>query len=553
MHPRILLAGLIVAMVQPSLAATDTALLRLQEGAAALMRGNFDQAITSYDQALKEPDLPSARLAGIYNDRGVANWRLGRHEPALADFNKSIELYNGSAATYNNRANVYNDMARYSEAIADLDRAIALAPAYGAAYNNRGNARFQLGRHEEALADYRRAIELMPTNAVPYNGRAQAQEMLGQPYAGLRFITRAISLNGKYTAAYRNRALILQHLQRDEDALADYERLITLAPEDPELYVGRGQVHLQQKKIQPAIKDFSKAIELDPQNAQAFAGRGAAHAELKRPDLAIADFDQAINLDPKLAEAYYRRADALFRSGNADRAEADLVTALGLKPNYAEVYKLRGEMAEAKADPQGAIAAYKQAAEFDPFLEGVAEPLKKLTGSDEKTAKPLGDIVKGWEIVSPSKGRFVALNPAYPQLKVLLEMHGPGQPEILDWTALSEGLRGFGLLRYAGGSLPASSSDAGRHELVAIVDLRKNMVVSIEPHIAGEAKAKWDWSPTGVVVTDAEGVISAHELRPAPKPKPVPVAQDRPWYEDSRGGGGGGGHRSRGLFDWLFR
>ncbi len=548
----VLFAGLLVALSQPVIAATDTSLLKTQEATAALLRGKFDQAVEFFDQILKTPDLPSQRLASIYSDRGVALWRLGRSDEALKDFNRSIELSNASAATYNNRANVLIDLGKYDQAIADLDRAISLAPAYGAAYNNRGNANFQLGRNQEAVADYKRAIELMPTNAVPYNGRAEAQGSLGQPYAGLRNITRAISLNGKYTAAYRNRALILQHLEREDDALADYERLITLAPEDPELYVGRGQAYLKLKKYSNAIKDFSKAIEIDAQNAQAYLGRGASQIERDNNKEALADLDQAITLDAKLPEAYYRRAQVEVRLADPDHASADLAKALELVPNYADAYKLRAEMAEAKGNTDPAIADYRKAAEFDPFLPGIAEKLKKLTGADEQIFKPLGPAEKGWEIISPSTGRFVAINSLFPQLKVLLEMHGEGQPEILDWTPLSDALRGFGLLRYAAGKLPGGA-ESDRFEFVAILDMRRNIVVSIEPHVAGEMKAKWEWSPTGVVVTDAEGVISAHELREPPKPKPEakPVSRENPWYEDNGGGRNYG--RSRGLFDWLFR
>jgi tetratricopeptide (TPR) repeat protein len=332
--------------------------------------------------------------------------------------------------------------------------------------------------------------------------------------------------------------------------LADYERLITLAPEDPALYVGRGQVYLKQKKYAPALKDFSKAIEIDPQNVQAYVGRGASQIERENHKEALVDLDQAIALDPKLPEAYYHRAQVHVRLADPDRAKDDLVKALELVPNYAEALKLRGEMAEARGETDPAIADYRKALELDPFIAGVADKLKKLTGAEEAAYKPISEPSKGWSIITPSKGRFVATNPLYPQLKVLLEMHGDGQPEILDWTPLSDALRGFGLLRYSAGNLPAGV-EGGFFEFVAILDLRRNIVISIEPHVAGEMKAKWEWSPTGVVVTDAEGVISAHELREPPKPKPeVKPARDRPWFDEGYSDRGG---RQRGLFDWLFR
>ncbi len=550
----LLIACFFVAAMQPLYAATDTALVRIQEGTAALLRGKYDQAVISFGKALNEPDLPSNRLARIHSDRGVAHWRLAQHEEALKDFNRAIELYDGSAATHNNRANVLIDLGRYQEALSDLNRAISLAPAYGAAYNNRGNTHFQLGQHEQALKDYRKAIQLMPANAVPYNGRAQVQELLGRPYSGLRYITRAISLNGKYAAAYRNRAVIYQRLEREDDALGDYEKLINLSPEDADLYLGRGQVYLKQGKKNSALKDFTKAIELDPQNAQAYVGRGATQIDRKRYDDALQDLNQAILLDPKLAEAYYRRGETYYQLNDFELAETDLTKAAELMSNYAEVFVIRAKIAEAQDNKDAAIAAYRQALDYDPFIEGAAEALKDLAGEDGQLTQPIAEAVKGWEIISPFKGRYVALNSTYPKLKVLLEMHGEGAPAILDWTPLSDNLRNFGLLRYAAGRLPNSANESDRYELVAIIDIRRQNVISIEPFLTGTTEAKWDWSKTGVVVTDAEGVISAHELRAPPKPKPEPrPRQRREWYDDDDDDyGWERRRRPRGLFDWLF-
>jgi tetratricopeptide (TPR) repeat protein len=251
-----------------------------------------------------------------------------------------------------------------------------------------------------------------------------------------------------------------------------------------------------------------------------------------------------------------KRAEAHFHTDNAEAAKADLAKALELQPASAEAYKLMGRMSEAEENPSEAIASYKKAVELDPFVEGAREALDRLGAEQTTLHTAIGEPVKGWEIINPVSNRYVATNPEYPEMKVLLEMHGDGQPRILDWTPLSEHLQGFGLLRYAAGRLPNALSDEQVHEFVAIIDLRKNHVVSIEPYLIDGTEAKWAWSQTGVVVTDAEGVISAHELRAAPKPKPEaaprddrPWYDDEPWYEDEprryR-------RRPKGLFDWLF-
>jgi tetratricopeptide (TPR) repeat protein len=561
-----------------SYAATDSSLLKTQEGATALLRGKYEQAITSFNQALEDANLPKSRQASIYSDRAVAKWRLQIFEEALKDLNKSLELSGDKATTYNNRAAVLIDMGKYEDALKDVNKAISLAPGYGAAYNNRGNVHFQLRHYAAALKDYKRAISLMPTNAAPYNGRAKVQSMMGQPYAGLRYISRAIALNGKYTAAYRNRAQLYQHLELSNKALADYDRLIGFTPKDPALYIERGNLHLKEGKERSAFRDFSKALKLDPENPAAFIGRGAAQTRRQLYDAALQDLNQAITLNPKLAEAYYHRATAYLRLGVKEQASEDIAKAIELVPNYAEAFKLKAELGEARGMATDAITDYRKALELDPFIDGVPEALRRLTGKDEPARQAHKPAVKGWEIISPVKGRYVAVNARYPKTHILLEMYGPGEPEIIDWSILADTLRGFALLRYAAGDLPNKNKTPQswiatqegekkeaktRYEFIAIVDLRKNITLSIEPYVTADGTTKWNWSKEGVMVTDAEGLTSAHTLRPAPRQF---ERREYSWDHESWRNGEGSWDRerearrsyrerrsSRNLFDWLFR
>src|SRR5262245_66513199 len=81
MHPSWIrlysLVLLLVALVpEMAHAEEDKTLLRAREGAAALMRGQYDKAIASYDEALTEPEIADDIDAKIYRDRGVAERRL---------------------------------------------------------------------------------------------------------------------------------------------------------------------------------------------------------------------------------------------------------------------------------------------------------------------------------------------------------------------------------------------------------------------------------------------------------------------------------------------
>ena len=118
---------------QPAAAQSESSSLRVREAASALVRGNIDQAITLYNEALEDKALPNDRRATILNDRGVAFARRQQHKDAIDDFNRAIQLYPEYAAVYNNRGSLLLGLGVVREAVKDFDRAIVLAPGYAAA------------------------------------------------------------------------------------------------------------------------------------------------------------------------------------------------------------------------------------------------------------------------------------------------------------------------------------------------------------------------------------------------------------------------------------
>lgn len=77
-------------------------------------------------------------------------------------------------------AKAENGLGRHEEALADYSKAIELKPDYTKAYNNRGYALKQLGRYEEALDSFSRAIELNAKYIDAYRDRAALYRELGE-------------------------------------------------------------------------------------------------------------------------------------------------------------------------------------------------------------------------------------------------------------------------------------------------------------------------------------------------------------------------------------
>ena len=520
--------------------AVERSVIKSEEARAALLRGRFDIAVQAFDEALKEPSLTSGRQASIYCDRGVAKWRLRQLDAALSDLSKAISLSPDYAPAYNNRGTVYMDLNRPEDARKDFDRAIALSPHFGAAYNNRGNANERLRRLEAATNDFRKAIEIMPTNAIPHNGRGKIESALGRRYAAFRYLNRAITLNAQYAAAYRNRALVLVTLGRDEEAIQDFDKAIVAVPDKADLYVARGEALARVKRGWLAAKDFDKALELAPDNLQALVGRASQTLERRRADLALEDLNRAVTADPGYAKAYFWRAQAKSALNDIEGADADLSKAIELNPSYAEAYRIRGGIRERAGKHAEAVADLRRAVECDPLSREARDAYKSASGETaESVVRPVGPVVGGWEIFHLASGDFTAVNDRYPRIAVPLDMEDEGTPELLEWTPLADSLSGIGLLRYRAGG----ENDTA-FENVAIVDLGRNQVVSIEPYIAGAVKSKWAWSKTSVTVTDGEGLTTYYELKKVP-----PVAarrEDGPFTFFRRS------VRRPRFFDWFF-
>ena len=81
----------------------------------------LNKAVEYYDTAIKhlKPRRAPADLASAHRERADALAELGRHEEALADYNRALELRPDDPTTLNNRGLSLDDLKRYDEALPD--------------------------------------------------------------------------------------------------------------------------------------------------------------------------------------------------------------------------------------------------------------------------------------------------------------------------------------------------------------------------------------------------------------------------------------------------
>ncbi|HEX2843520.1 tetratricopeptide repeat protein [Hyphomicrobium sp.] len=505
--------GLAASLGASAFAAPGEPTQATDEAAGALVRGDVQQAIFSYTEALKDTALPNDRRAAILNDRGVANIKMGQTRQAFEDFNLAAQLFPEFAAVYNNRGNLLLSLGLAKEALKDFDRSIVLAPGYAAAYNNRAGAYVKLGRLDDAIVDYTKSVQLLPSNPAPLSGRGLAHLSQHRPHAAIRDFSRAVKADARFAAGYRNRAEAKLEVEHYDEAIEDLSRAIAFDVNHAESYVLRGKAYLAVRNTASAIKDFAKAVEIDPKNASAFAERGFAYSLAETNDEAFADLNSAIEIDPRSGLAFAYRAYAYKKSGQVDVALRDIEVAQKLSPDIPEVYWVKAEIEEAQGQTDQAIADLKKAQSLRPGYRDATEALQRLGNvpSRAEETEVSGAGIDTWRVVKKGE-RFIALNDQYPRLSIPLEMMGEGQPKLLEWELKTTPWKGIGTLRFFGGSVPGKS---GREdlELIAVVDVEAGVVIAIEPHKQGEKVATWTWDTGKVTVATADGVTDDFDLR----------------------------------------
>ena len=211
-----------------------------------------------------------------------------RHDEAIADLDKAIQLNPNCVFFYYNRGSVKSYLGKLKtdesdlvkaqqhcqDAINDYTEVIKLCPDYASAYINRGGTKSNLGQfkaaegnfaeaqqhHQDAIDDYTEAIKLCPAFAAAYNNLANAKLLLGISEVRLENFEIAEDIW--------------------KEAVIDSDTSIGLDPNIAVFHHTRGQITVARGDFSAAIPYYERAIEIDPNYTD-------AHEELERVKYAL--------------------------------------------------------------------------------------------------------------------------------------------------------------------------------------------------------------------------------------------------------------------------
>jgi Tfp pilus assembly protein PilF len=254
-----------------------------QAGVDAIAAGDFQKAREIF--AKLTADQPSNARAHFY--LGVAQQNLGQGAPAVASYEKALELDPKLTEASVNLTAALLDAGDAARATPVIERALASDPGHPGLLYNRALAASMLGKKTEAVRAYREALAADPTNAEIKYGYAEA----------------LVAAGSKSEAQTQ-----LSELTRSDDVavLASSARLLG-ALED----------------FDGCIQALNKAIEREA-SAELFVARGLCQHAKKDDSAAFQDFQRGIQKDARYAPAHYYAGMDLKQRGKKAEARAAL-------------------------------------------------------------------------------------------------------------------------------------------------------------------------------------------------------------------------------------
>jgi tetratricopeptide (TPR) repeat protein len=172
----------------------------VREGDAFYYEGRYEDAIVSYDEALKvEPTIFAA-----WRGKARTLRRLKQYEEALVCNSQAMQIKPDDGLNWFERGYILQNLQKYEAALEAYNQAIELKPTYHRAWNHRGYVRLKLDQYEQAFADLETGRELKPDYGNPYYGKALYYVLKGQMDEAFEQLRQAIHFYPRYREILAN-------------------------------------------------------------------------------------------------------------------------------------------------------------------------------------------------------------------------------------------------------------------------------------------------------------------------------------------------------------
>ena len=147
------------------------------KGLALYHLGKHEEAINQYDKIL---DLEPNHVNTLIN-KGLALDHLGNFEEALVYYDKALEIEPNNSLAMNNKGVTLDELGKHEEALVYIDKALEIDPNSIAYLDSKGDALANLGRYEEAMIYYDKVLEIDMNDEEVLKSKNELLQKMGKP------------------------------------------------------------------------------------------------------------------------------------------------------------------------------------------------------------------------------------------------------------------------------------------------------------------------------------------------------------------------------------
>jgi len=229
---------------------------------------------------------------GAHYNLGDALLKKGNADEAIVHYQQALQINPDDEEVRYNLGTVLFQKGRMDEAIVQYQKALQIKPDFTKARLNLGNTLLQKGKLDEAITHFQKVLEIKPDYAEAQNSLGYALFLKGQVDEAISHYQKALQINPDYAEAHYNLGYALLQKGRVDEAIAHYQQALEIKPDYAEAHLNLGDALLQNGSVDKAIIHFQKALQIKPddlevQNNLAWVLATAQQASLRNGPRAV--------------------------------------------------------------------------------------------------------------------------------------------------------------------------------------------------------------------------------------------------------------------------
>ncbi len=263
-----------------------------------------------------------ASVAAVIGAAIVTTRQLGYWRDSAAVFGHALAVTENNYVAHNSLGHALLEEGKHDRAIAEFERTLALRPGFAEAQNNLGTAWLEKGRADRAEAYFRAAIASLPSYALAHYNLGTLLLQHGDADGAIKELTEAARWRADDALTHVNLGNALLQKSQVDDAIAQYREALVQQPDAADTHCNLGNALLQKGNDTEAQAHFETALRIQPSQANAHYFLAELMSARGRFEPAIAHYRAALATQPDDVDSSYRLSATLAQAGRIPDAIA---------------------------------------------------------------------------------------------------------------------------------------------------------------------------------------------------------------------------------------